>query len=423
MTLVVAKSLVIRVFTLGLCLLASMITQSGETTHTQSCLTSTTIAPVRAFPELPTLASPVGLVQAPKDGHFWLAALRDGQIVSFANTPDVDSFTVALDIRSKVNNHVEMGLTNIAFHPNYPQDRRIFVIFNDLSQGNRSTLASFEIDPHNQVIDPASEKVLLSLKKGALFHVAGHLVFGPDGYLYAGFGDDGLTPWFAQDTRNLHGSIIRIDVNADPYAVPADNPLNDGQNGCREGESSKDCPEIYAYGLRNPWRFSFDPLTQKLWAADLGLEYYEEINLIEAGKNYGWPIAEGDRHNRLKICKDWGITPPFNWWLCTNWSLTAPHNGYTLGGGPQAIVGGYVYRADKQSDLYGHYIFGDIYNYDFYMIPADSPPNTPPTHLFNSHFMVASMAQDLAGEIYLLNFVGKEKGDGIYRLEHTKTCP
>lgn len=402
----------------GLCLV-SALTQADDT---RTCSADKAIAPVRAFPELPPLASPVGLVQAPPTGDFWLAALRDGQIVSFANSPAADSFKVALDIRSKVNNQVEMGLTNIAFHPKYPQDRRIFAIYSDLSQDNRSNLVSFEIDPVSQIVDPASEKLILSLKKGALFHVAGHLTFGPDGYLYAGFGDDGVTPWFAQDTRNLHGSIIRIDVNAEPYAVPADNPFNKGQSWCREGESSDTCPEIYAYGLRNPWRFSFDPATNKLWASDLGLDYYEEINLIEAGKNYGWPIAEGDRHQRMKVCKDWGLTPPFNWWLCSNWPLTPPHNGYTLGGS-QAIVGGYVYRANPQSPLYGNYVFGDIYNYDFYMIPADSPPNTPFTRLFNSKFMVASMAQDLAGEIYLLNFSGTEKGEGIYRLEQTRCQP
>lgn len=359
------------------------------------------IKPVKAFPLLPALASPLALEQAGDDASFWFAALRDGQIVSFANRRDVDRYQVVLDIREKVNNQVEMGLTDIAFHPNFPADNRLFLIYSDSSQKNRTTLASFKVDVETRVIDPASEQVLLTLNKNALFHVAGNVVFGLDGYLYAGFGDDGYTPHFAQYRKNLHGSIIRIDVNAEPYAVPDDNPFNHGQKLCRKGVSNKVCPEIYAYGFRNPWRFSFDKATRRLWEGDLGEDRFEEINIVEAGGNYGWPKKEGTACYAARFCFDRG--------------LRAPHNTYDLAG-PQSIVGGYVYRGADIASLYGQYLFGDIYSQNFFTIDADSQPNQAFKPAFNAGFMVASMAQGSDGEIYLLNFGGVDKGDSIYAI-------
>ncbi len=391
-----------RLIAASLLLLASTDGFS-QTPKNESC-ESETLGVEKAFPNLPALASPLDMIQPKSDSSVMFVALRDGQIVSFDNASETGQYAIALDIRAKVKNEVEMGLTGIAFHPDYPKDNRLFAIYSDLTHENRTTLASFAVDVNSNVIDPNSEKVILTLKKNALFHVAGNVIFGPDGYLYAGFGDDGFTPWFAKDKKNLHGSIIRIDIDKEPYAIPKDNPFNEGQDLCREGENKQACPEIFAYGLRNPWRFNFDEKTKILWEGDVGEDSFEEINIIEAGKNYGWPTMEGPE------C--------FDAWFCLSWGLTDPVNGYDQPEGVgQSIIGGYVYRGSRIKSLYGKYVFGDIYSHNYFAIDASSPENQELESLFNAGFIAASMAQDNDGELYLLKFDGTDKGDHIYKIE------
>ncbi len=368
----------------------------------RECAKKSQIKPVAAFPKLPALSQPLDMIQAPNDPSIIFVALRDGQIVSFDNSPDADKLILSLDIRKKVNNQVENGLVGIALHPKYPEDPRIFVQYNDSTQGNQSTLASFKVDPNSRIIDPSSEEVLITLPKEALFHNGGNLVFGNDGYLYSAFGDGGFTPWYSEDTDNLFGSMIRIDVNTTPYSAPADNPLNEGQATCPNAFGDDDCPEIYAYGFRNPWRFSFDRETNKLWLADVGEDDFDEINIVEPDKNYGWPTIEG--------------TSCFTWKLCIWWGREYPHNGYD-NEGAQSIVGGYVYRGKAMPSLVGKYIFGDTFVQNFFALDADAEPNAPFEEIFNAGFMVASMAEDHEGEVYLLNFSGTKVGEGIYRLE------
>lgn len=366
------------------------------------CSSVPDIRPVKAFPKLPALAQPLDLELLPSDPSKVVVALRDGQIVSFDNTPEVDQLIVSLDIRAKVNNEVENGLVGIALHPSYPADTRIFVQYNDAIQGNQSTLASFNLDPATRIIDPASEKVLITLPKEALFHNGGNLEFGKDGYLYAAFGDGGFTPWYSEDTENLFGSMIRIDVNTDPYSIPKDNPLNYGQATCPNAFGKDDCPEIFAYGFRNPWRFSFDKETNKIWLADVGEDDFDEINIVEPNKNYGWPTIEG--------------TQCWRWPICWKWSREYPFNGYD-NEGPQSIVGGFVYRGSAMPSMKGKYIFGDTFVQNFFALDANAEPNAPYKEIFKAGFMVASMAEDHEGELYLLNFSGTKQGEGVYRLE------
>lgn len=362
---------------------------------------------IQAFSNLPALPSPLAMVQPASSSDFWFVASRDGQIFRFPNKPQANQLSTVLDIRHKVINHVEMGLTGMAFHPDYPKDNRLFITYSDSSNKNRSTLASFNVDIDTGVLDTTSESVILTLPQDELFHNGGNVVFGPDKMLYLGFGDGGTKPSYSQNNRNLYGTLIRIDINYTPYKIPKGNPCNEGQSLCKEGVNRNTCPEIYAYGFRNPWRFSFDNKTNKLWLSDVGEDEFEEINIVTPGKNYGWPTMEGSE------C--------FNSFFCISWGLTDPHNGYDLTTA-QSIAGGYVYRGKQIKNLDGHYIYGDMLSQNFFALDAQAPANAQPTLLFNSGFLVASMAEDNDGEIYLLNFSGNKTGDGIYKITSKKNC-
>lgn len=362
---------------------------------------------VQAYSHLPPLPSPLDMIQPSSDSSFWLVASRDGQIFRFENDPMTDQLSVVLDIRHKVINHVEMGLTGMAFHPDYPKDKRLFITYNDSSKKNQSTLASFLVDAQTGILDPTSEEVILTLPQDESFHNGGNVVFGPDNMLYVGFGDGGAKPSHAQSKKNLYGTLIRIDINHQPYKVPDDNPFNEGQSRCKEGVNKTVCPEIYAYGFRNPWRFSFDNRTNRLWLSDVGEAEFEEINIVTPGQNYGWPTMEGSE------C--------FDSFFCISWGLIDPYNGYDLPT-PQSIAGGYVYRGKHVKQLEGHYIYGDMLSEDFFALDAAAPANTPAARIFNSDFLVASMAQGNDGEIYLLNFSGNSKGDGIYKIAAKEHC-
>lgn len=357
-----------------------------------------------SFANLPALASPLAMVQPSSDSSFWLVALRAGQIVRFDNDPQVSSFTTVLDISGQVSTTFEMGLTGLAIHPNYPQDNRVFVVYNNSNQQRRSTVSSFTINTGTQVIDMNSEQELLTLEQPANNHNGGDIAFGMDGYLYVGFGDGGADFNESQDLTNLLGAMIRIDVSSVPYSIPADNPFNQGQSLCQTGERAQgdntNCPEIYAYGFRNPWRWSFDSLTGELWLADVGESTFEEVDRVISGGNYGWPIMEGDS------C--------FNGANCDTTGLELPVTQYPRSVGV-STVGGYVYRGDDSPSLIGQYIWGDTFSSQFLSVPADAQVGASFTEIFNSNRLIAGMAQGNDGEVYLLNLDGGA-GDGIYRV-------
>lgn len=357
-----------------------------------------------AFPTLPSIASPIAMTQPKKYSSFWFMLTREGEILSFENKESSKSFSKVLDIRNKVDIRLEMGLTGATFHPNYPQDNRLFFVYNDKTRKGRSTLSSIEINPKTLKAEIKTEKVLLTLPQQQPNHNGGNLSFGPDNMLYVGFGDGGYDMASSQSLNNLYGSILRIDVNTSPYAIPKDNPFNKGQDKCDAGTSSQKCPEVFAYGLRNPWRFSFDKQTGELWVADVGEDTYEEINRVEAGKNYGWPSMEGD------ICFD---NKP-----CKKENLALPVTQYDYEG-PQSIVGGYVYRGEKFPALKGHYIFTDTFGTILYSVKADAKSVTKPNTLLTTGRKSVSFAEGNDGEIYLLNFEA-ERGDVVHLL--TGSC-
>ena len=360
----------------------------------------------KAFPNLPAIPAVLALVQPKSDNSFWFILNRAGHVYQFDNSSNVNSYTEVLDLSHKVTTSGEMGMTGIAFHPNYGNgDDRIFILYNDSSQQNRSTLSSFTVNSTTKVINANSEQVLLTLDQPIPYHNGGDLAFGNDGMLYASFGD-GEFEQEAQRLDNLYGTLIRIDVSTTPYSIPSDNPFNTSQSLCNSYDAARttNCPEIFAYGLRNPWRFSIDSATGTPWLGDVGDSSLEEVDRIISGGNYGWPIMEGTQ--------------------CTNPNPNCNKSLYQL---PIAeyerslgvsVIGGYVYRGSQSPSLVGKYIFGDVYGGNFFTVDANAPANSNETALFSSHG-VASMAEGNDGEVYLLRFFDEsEVGTGInvYRI-------
>ena len=253
-----------------------------------------------------------------------------------------------LDIRDRVSNRgSEEGLLGLAIDPH--KDGQFYVYYS-AANPRRSVVSRFSSGSKGQPAerkpaDPGSELVILEVDQPYPNHNGGQIAFGPDGYLYVGLGDGGSAGdplGNGQNTSTLLGSILRIDVSechcsGQPYAIPPDNPFADGG-----GRS-----EIWAYGLRNPWRFSFDRQTGDLWTGDVGQNQWEEIDIIERGGNYGWNILEANHcFNPRNNCDDAGTIPPV-------WE-------YSLDGTPCSVIGGHVYRGNAIPWLRGTYIYGDF---------------------------------------------------------------
>ncbi len=250
-----------------------------------------------------------------------------------------------LDISGRINAGGERGLLGIAFHPKFRQSGLLYLNYTAKRPELKTFISEFSFK--GSTIDEKSERKLLTIDQPWGNHNGGQLAFGPDGYLYIGVGDGGSANDPQNNGQNLNtllGSILRIDVNkkenGKPYAIPKDNPFINKANAR---------PEIYAYGLRNPWRFSFDRHTGQLYAADVGQDEVEEIDIIEKGKNYGWRIMEGPQ------CTP-GVKRD-----CDKKGYTLPIYSYTHEVG-RSITGGYVYRGKAIPELCGTYLYGDFVN-------------------------------------------------------------
>ena len=257
--------------------------------------------------------------------------------------------TPFLDVSSKMVTltpaYDERGLLGLAFHPQYGTNGRFFIFYSaptlTPSMNCKSILAEYHVSANPDIADASSEQILLQVDKPEFNHNGGQLAFGPDGYLYVSLGDGGGandehgTTGNGQDINTLLGKILRIDVSTSgTYAVPPDNPF--------VGVAGAD--EIWAYGFRNPWRFSFDQ-TGRLLCADVGQNLFEELDIVEKGLNYGWRIMEGSH----------SFNPPFGG-DHTGLTLPVAEYDHTVG---VAMVGGYVYRGTRFSALVGKYVFGD----------------------------------------------------------------
>jgi glucose/arabinose dehydrogenase len=254
-----------------------------------------------AFPKLPDLERPVVMLEIPGQNRM-LVALQDGRVVSFEKSASADSVETVLDNTDKTSRGGnEEGLLGMTLDPDFERNGYVYLYYNLRPGERRTQISRFESSGTGADfrMDAESELPLLTVPQPFANHNGGQLSFGPDGMLYLGLGDGGSQrdpSGNGQDlTRNLLGSIIRIDVRgataARPYQIPPDNPFADGRGGAK--------PETWAYGLRNPWRFSWDPVTGGMISADVGQNEWKR-SLIEEGKNYGWNIMEGRSASALR---------------------------------------------------------------------------------------------------------------------------
>ena len=321
------------------------------------------------------------------------AVSQKGKLHVFENIPDVDSYTIFLDITEKVRSKGnEEGLLSLVFDPQYSTNGRFYVYYS-ASNPTRSIISMFLTDENNpDKGNPNSEIVILEIPQPYSNHNGGSLVFGPDGYLYIGLGDGGSggDPLAnGQNTNTLLGSILRIDLSKiskmNPYLIPEDNPFV-------AIEEIKD--EIWAYGLRNPWRMSFDSLNNNLWVGDVGQNSYEEINIIVSGGNYGWNVMEGFHCYKPK--ND-----------CIQSDLDLPVYEYETGKeGNCSVVGGLVYKGSKLPQLRNAYIFGDYCSGKIWALKYDSEGEIMVDLIIDSTIDISSFGEGEDGELYILGLEG-----------------
>lgn len=289
------------------------------------------------------LSFPVFLTEAPGDPSR-LFVVEKGGLIRIIRNGAVEA-TPFIDLSDSVSTGSEQGLLGLAFHPGYAQNRVFVVNYTDLRGDTR--IAAYRTTADPGVADPASEHVVLAVSQPFANHNGGMLAFGPDGHLYIGLGDGGSggdPQGNAQNRGSLLGKILRLAIADDGTAsVPADNPFV-GQAGMR--------PEIWSYGLRNPWRFSFDRQTGDLYIGDVGQNGFEEIDAVTdvaqfgRGLNFGWNVMEGTACFEPPAgCNPAGLTPPV---------LEYPHTSGC------SVTGGYVYRGTDVPSLIGHYFYADF---------------------------------------------------------------
>src|SRR5688572_2954815 len=256
------------------------------------------VAVPAAFPAL-AFSEPVAMLQAPRDASRWFVVEQGGRIRAFANDDAVAATSDFLDLAARVHHAGEAGLVGLVFHPDFDVNGLAYVNYITRAGAEfRSVTAEFSSPDGGLTLDPGSERVLFSIDKEFANHNGGQLAFGPDGFLYIGLGDGGGDPdGNAQDPARLLGKMLRIDVDqqpaGQPYAIPADNPFAGGALCSDGGSGSDSCPEIYASGFRNPWRWSFVGLSSRLWVADVGESLLEEFNVVARGGISGWGVREG----------------------------------------------------------------------------------------------------------------------------------
>jgi glucose/arabinose dehydrogenase len=348
-----------------------------------------------AFPNL-TFSSPVFLTHAGDGSNRNFVVEQAGIIKVFPNSSNASLAKEFLDITDRVSYGGEKGLLGLAFHPDYETNGYFYVNYTNATS---TVISRFQVTSNPDSADKNSEFQLLTFTQPYSNHNGGWIGFGPnDGYLYIATGDGGSggdPQNYAQRINTLLGKILCIDVNGGtPYAIPPTNPFFDSTNVNVK-------KEIYAWGLRNPWRCSFDLVTGWLWAGDVGQGSWEEIDLIENGKNYGWRCYEGNHPYNTSGCN-------YPEYVYPVWEY--PHN-------PEcSITGGYVYRGPGVPELQGKYIYGDYCSNKIWSLEYDGI--TPPTnqYLLTATGSLTSFGVDQQNELYLTSFNGY-----IYRFTPTVT--
>lgn len=369
-------------------------------------LQNVTYALTDAFPGV-TFNRPLLVLQAPGEKGRMFVVEQSGQIFT-VNTSGKAVKTLFADLRNIVESGPnEAGLLGMAFHPGYAKNGLIFVSYttsdNPVSENGanlRSRISRFNAATNHNSLNMGSEHNLITLAQPFDNHNGGNIAFHPtEGYLYIGFGDGGKAgdpDNRAQNKFSMFGKMLRINVDVTNdersagkhYKIPADNPYASGVSGL---------PEIFALGLRNPWRWSFDRQTGELWAADVGQDKWEEIDKVTLGGNYGWRQREGKHcFNPAAFCESTGLIDPVV--------------EYSHASGRCSVTGGHVYRGETIGSLKGQYVYGDFCTGEIWAIPTETAKPTPQL-LLDSPYMISSFGEDAAGEIYVVNLKG-----GVYRL-------
>ncbi len=349
-----------------------------------------------AFPNL-TFSSPLFLTHADDNTDRIFVVERAGRIKVFPNSSSALLAKEFLNITDRVSSGGEKGLLGLAFHPDYETNGYFYVNYTNASS---TVIARFQVTSNPDSADKNSEFQILTFNQPQGNHNGGWVGFGPnDGYLYIATGDGGGggdPDNYAQRINTLLGKMLRIDVDGGmPYTIPPTNPFIDSTNG----QVRK---EIYAWGLRNPWRCSFDPVTDWLWAGDVGQGAWEEIDVIENGKNYGWRCYEGNHNYNTSGCN-------YPEYIYPVWEYASDP--------PEcSITGGYVYRGINVPQLDGKYIYGDYCSNKIWSLEYDGI--NPPTNqlLFNTTGSLTSFGVDQNQELYWTSFNGN-----IYRFTPTVT--
>ncbi|MES0363368.1 MAG: PQQ-dependent sugar dehydrogenase [Desulfobacteria bacterium] len=336
---------------------------------------------IKAEPVVTGLSSPVDITHAGDGSGRLFITLQGGRVVIFDGVQILSP--PFLDINSLVSSGGERGLLGAAFHPNYVGNGFFYVSYTDTAGDSVIARYSVSLDPNRA--DPTSGVILLTIPQPFSNHNGGQLHFGPDGYLYIGIGDGGSggdPQNNGQDLGKLLGKILRIDVDSGfPFTVPPDNPFV-GVVGARE--------EIWSFGLRNPWRFSFDRLTGDMFIGDVGQNSWEEVDFQPAnstgGENYGWRLMEGNS------C----FNPAIN---CNNGTLTLPILVYDHSVGC-SVTGGYLYRGSKNPNLNGLYFYGDFCSGLIWGAQEDGLGGWNTTVLLDTNFSISTFGEDESGEIY-----------------------
>jgi glucose/arabinose dehydrogenase len=349
-------------------------------------------------PVVTGLTGPVGITSAGDGSGRLFITLQAGQILVYDGVQLLP--TPFLDISSLVSCCGEQGLLGLAFHPNYARNRFFYV--NYTNAAGDTVIARYRASAASNVAKPQSARILLTIPQPFSNHNGGQLQFGPDGYLYIGTGDGGSGGDPQNNGQNLGtllGKILRIDVNGvnrrGSYAIPADNPFVN---------TPKARGEIWDFGLRNPWRFSFDRLTGAMFIGDVGQGNWEEIDFQsrrgKGGKNYGWRLMEG------KHC----FNPATG---CNPGSLAQPILEYDHSLGC-AVTGGYRYRGTRLPQLFGSYLFGDLCSGLIWKATRTSGHQWVSTILFDSPYTISTFGEDESGELYVAHYAQNAAG-AVYR--------
>lgn len=369
--------------------------------------TTVSVTTQRVFNSL-TFSQPIAMLQEPGNSARWYVVQKTGSVRVFDNTPNASTTREFINLSTLLNSdpnspNDERGLLGMAFHPNYPTDPRVYFFYTGTAPGLGlvDRVSEFRTLDGGTTAAIGTELALFNVDDPAGNHNGGNIAFGPDGFLYIGIGDGGNandnfgTIGNGQNLQTLLGKMLRIDVSVSnattTYTIPPSNPYAGGARCNVNGTGTANCPEIYAYGFRNPWRWSFDRGSGQLWLNDVGQGSLEEVDLVTLGGNYGWRCFEG--------------TNPFNSTCGPNAGSAIPPVAQYGRGQGFSTTGGFVYRGSAIPALHGRYVFGDFGGALWHIARNTTPTMTMPNGL-STGLSISSFGQDTDGELYVVDLGG-----------------